>query len=167
MSDETRELIIIGGAPEGVYRRALALARNLTALSDRGLCLGRPADDHEATSKNYQGIPEGILGTQMVPGLPAPGPSASARTFVTEKSRASTSTSNPFRVYIGEDRVPLRGGHRATGRAQAAGVLRVRADACRASVVSYCAGLRTRHSPRPRGHSWSAAATRRWRRCDS
>ena len=48
LSDQNvRELIIVGGGPAGLHGRAVRRARRPGAARDRGLRLGRPADDHE------------------------------------------------------------------------------------------------------------------------
>ena len=44
---DVRNVIVIGGGPAGLHGRAVRGAREPRAARDRGLQLGRPADDHE------------------------------------------------------------------------------------------------------------------------
>jgi thioredoxin reductase (NADPH) len=100
MSDETRELIIIGGGPAG-YTAALYAARaNLQPLVIEGFAWGGQlmiTSDVE----NYPGYPEGILGPQMMQDFRRQAERFGAE-FVTDDVTRVDFSEHPFRVYVGE-----------------------------------------------------------------
>jgi thioredoxin reductase (NADPH) len=100
MTDETRELIIIGGGPAG-YTAALYAARaNLEPLVIEGFAWGGQlmiTSDVE----NYPGYPEGILGPQMMQDFRRQAERFGAE-FVTDDVTRVDFSEHPFRVYVGE-----------------------------------------------------------------
>jgi len=100
MSDETRELIIIGGGPAG-YTAALYAARaNLQPLVIEGFAWGGQlmiTSDVE----NYPGYPEGILGPQMMQDFRRQAERFGAE-FVTDDVTRVDFSEHPLRVYVGE-----------------------------------------------------------------
>jgi thioredoxin reductase (NADPH) len=100
MTDETRELIIIGGGPAG-YTAALYAARaNLEPLVIEGFAWGGQlmiTSDVE----NYPGYPEGILGPQMMQDFRRQAERFGAE-FVTDNVTRVDFSEHPFRVYVGE-----------------------------------------------------------------
>ncbi|HTS73930.1 MAG TPA: thioredoxin-disulfide reductase [Gaiellaceae bacterium] len=100
MTDETRELIIIGGGPAG-YTAALYAARaNLQPLVIEGFAWGGQlmiTSDVE----NYPGYPEGILGPQMMQDFRRQAERFGAE-FVTDDVTRVDFSEHPFRVYVGE-----------------------------------------------------------------
>jgi thioredoxin reductase (NADPH) len=100
MTDETRELIIIGGGPAW-YTAALYAARaNLEPLVIEGFAWGGQlmiTSDVE----NYPGYPEGILGPQMMQDFRRQAERFGAE-FVTDDVTRVDFSEHPFRVYVGE-----------------------------------------------------------------
>ncbi|HXZ58103.1 MAG TPA: thioredoxin-disulfide reductase [Gaiellaceae bacterium] len=100
MTDDTRELIIIGGGPAG-YTAALYAARaNLQPLVIEGFAWGGQlmiTSDVE----NYPGYPEGILGPQMMQDFRRQAERFGAE-FVTDDVTRVDFSEHPFRVYVGE-----------------------------------------------------------------
>src|SRR6266516_2224738 len=98
MSDETRELIIIGGGPAG-YTAALYAARaNLRPLVIEGFAWGGQlmiTSDVE----NYPGYPEGILGPEMMRDFRAQAERFGAE-FVTDDVTRVDLSERPFRVFV-------------------------------------------------------------------
>ena len=96
-----REVVIIGGGPAG-YTAALYTARaNLRPLVIEGFQWGGQL---MITSEveNYPGYPEGALGPQMMADLRAEAERFGTE-FVTDDVTAVDLSSNPFRVWIGDD----------------------------------------------------------------
>ncbi len=100
MSEETRELIIIGGGPAG-YTAALYAARaNLQPLVIEGFAWGGQlmiTSDVE----NYPGYPDGILGPQMMQDFRRQAERFGAE-FITDDVTKVDFTEHPFRVWIGD-----------------------------------------------------------------
>ena len=100
MTDETRELIIIGGGPAG-YTAALYAARaNLEPLVIEGFAWGGQlmiTSDVE----NYPGYPDGIMGPEMMQDFRRQAERFGAR-FVTDDVTKVDFTEHPFRVWIGD-----------------------------------------------------------------
>jgi len=100
MTDNTRELIIIGGGPAG-YTAALYAARaNLQPLVIEGFAWGGQlmiTSDVE----NYPGYPEGILGPQMMQDFRRQAERFGAE-FVTDDVTRVDFSERPFRVCVGE-----------------------------------------------------------------
>src|SRR6266516_4335158 len=100
MSDETRELIIIGGGPAG-YTAALYAARaNLRPLVIEGFAWGGQlmiTSDVE----NYPGYPEGIMGPEMMQDFRRQAERFGAE-FVTDDVTRVDLNEPPFRVWVGE-----------------------------------------------------------------
>jgi len=100
MTDNTRELIIIGGGPAG-YTAALYAARaNLQPLVIEGFAWGGQlmiTSDVE----NYPGYPEGILGPQMMQDFRRQAERFGAE-FVTDDVTRVDFSELPFRVCVGE-----------------------------------------------------------------
>jgi thioredoxin reductase (NADPH) len=100
MTDETRELIIIGGGPAG-YTAALYAARaNLEPLVIEGFAWGGQlmiTSDVE----NYPGYPDGIMGPEMMQDFRRQSERFGAR-FVTDDVTKVDFTEHPFRVWVGD-----------------------------------------------------------------
>ena len=100
MTDETRELIIIGGGPAG-YTAALYAARaNLEPLLIEGFAWGGQlmiTSDVE----NYPGYPDGIMGPEMMQDFRRQAERFGAR-FVTDDVTKVDFTEHPFRVWVGD-----------------------------------------------------------------
>ena len=100
MTDETRELIIIGGGPAG-YTAALYAARaNLEPLVIEGFAWGGQlmiTSDVE----NYPGYADGILGPQMMQDFRRQAERFGAE-FVTDDVTRVDFSEHPFRVYVGD-----------------------------------------------------------------
>jgi thioredoxin reductase (NADPH) len=100
MTDETRELIIIGGGPAG-YTAALYAARaNLEPLVIEGFAWGGQlmiTSDVE----NYPGYADGIRGPEMMQDFRRQAERFGAR-FVTDDVTKVDFTEHPFRVWVGD-----------------------------------------------------------------
>ena len=100
MTDETRELIIIGGGPAG-YTAALYAARaNLEPLVIEGFAWGGQlmiTSDVE----NYPGYPDGIMGPEMMQDFRRQAERFGAR-FVTDDVTKVDFSGHPFRVWVGD-----------------------------------------------------------------
>ena len=100
MSDETRELIIIGGGPAG-YTAALYAARaNLQPLVIEGFAWGGQlmiTSDVE----NYPGYPDGIMGPAMMQDFRRQSERFGAE-FVTDDVTRVEFDEHPFRVFVGD-----------------------------------------------------------------
>src|ERR671914_2396323 len=100
MSENVRELIIIGGGPAG-YTAALYAARaNLEPLVIEGFQWGGQlmiTSDVE----NYPGYPEGILGPEMMQDFRRQAERFGAE-FVTDDATKVDFSERPFRVWVGE-----------------------------------------------------------------
>jgi thioredoxin reductase (NADPH) len=100
MTEETRELIIIGGGPAG-YTAALYAARaNLEPLVIEGFAWGGQlmiTSDVE----NYPGYPDGIMGPEMMQDFRRQAERFGAR-FVTDDVTKVDFTEHPFRVWVGD-----------------------------------------------------------------
>ncbi len=100
MTEETRELIIIGGGPAG-YTAALYAARaNLEPLVIEGFAWGGQlmiTSDVE----NYPGYPDGIMGPEMMQDFRRQAERFGA-TFVTDDVTKVDFTEHPFRVWVGD-----------------------------------------------------------------
>jgi len=100
MTDETRELIIIGGGPAG-YTAALYAARgNLQPFVIEGFAWGGQlmiTSDVE----NYPGYPDGIMGPEMMQDFRRQAERFGAE-FVTDDVTKVDFTEHPFRVWVGD-----------------------------------------------------------------
>ncbi len=100
MTDETRELIIIGGGPAG-YTAALYAARaNLRPLVIEGFAWGGQlmiTSDVE----NYPGYPDGVMGPQMMQDFRRQAERFGAE-FVTDDVTKVDFSEQPFRVWVGD-----------------------------------------------------------------
>jgi len=100
MTEETRELIIIGGGPAG-YTAALYAARaNLRPLVIEGFAWGGQlmiTSDVE----NYPGYPDGIMGPEMMQDFRRQSERFGAE-FVTDDVTKVDFTEHPFRVWVGD-----------------------------------------------------------------
>ncbi len=101
MTDETRELIIIGGGPAG-YTAALYAARaNLEPLVIEGFAWGGQlmiTSDVE----NYPGYADGILGPQMMQDFRRQAERFGAE-FLTDDVTRIDFTEHPFRIWVGDN----------------------------------------------------------------
>jgi thioredoxin reductase (NADPH) len=101
MSENVRELIIVGGGPAG-YTAALYAARaNLEPLVIEGFQWGGQlmiTSDVE----NYPGYPEGVLGPEMMKDFRRQAERFGAEFISDDVSRVDFSES-PFRVYVGDE----------------------------------------------------------------
>src|SRR5256714_11177860 len=101
MTDETRELIIIGGGPAG-YTAALYAARaNLEPLVIEGFAWGGQlmiTSDVE----NYPGYADGILGPQMMQDFRRQAERFGAE-FLTDDVTRVDFTEHPLRVWVGDN----------------------------------------------------------------
>src|SRR3954465_12780613 len=113
MTEETRELIIIGGGPAG-YTAALYAARaNLEPLVIEGFAWGGQlmiTSDVE----NYPGYADGILGPQMMQDFRRQAERFGAE-FVTDDVTKVDFTEQPLRVWVGDDEYTGRAVIVATG----------------------------------------------------
>jgi thioredoxin reductase (NADPH) len=100
MTEETRELIIIGGGPAG-YTAALYAARaNLRPLVIEGFAWGGQlmiTSDVE----NYPGYPDGIMGPEMMQDFRRQSERFGAE-FVTDDVTKVDFSKHPFRVWVGD-----------------------------------------------------------------
>jgi thioredoxin reductase (NADPH) len=100
MTEETRELIIIGGGPAG-YTAALYAARaNLRPLVIEGFAWGGQlmiTSDVE----NYPGYPDGIMGPEMMQDFRRQSERFGAE-FVTDDVTKVDFSEQPFRVWVGD-----------------------------------------------------------------
>jgi len=100
MTEETRELIIIGGGPAG-YTAALYAARgNLEPLVIEGFAWGGQlmiTSDVE----NYPGYPDGIMGPEMMQDFRRQAERFGAK-FITDDVTKVDFTEHPFRVWVGD-----------------------------------------------------------------
>jgi len=100
-TNDTRELIIIGGGPAG-YTAALYAARaNLSPLVIEGLVWGGQlmiTSDVE----NYPGYPEGVLGPVMMQEFRTQAERFGAE-FLTDDVTRVDFSERPFRVYVGDE----------------------------------------------------------------
>jgi thioredoxin reductase (NADPH) len=100
MTNETQELIIIGGGPAG-YTAALYAARaNLRPVVIEGFAWGGQlmiTSDVE----NYPGYPDGIMGPEMMQDFRRQAERFGA-TFVTDDVTKVDFTEHPFRVWVGD-----------------------------------------------------------------
>jgi thioredoxin reductase (NADPH) len=100
MTEETHELIIIGGGPAG-YTAALYAARaNLRPVVIEGFAWGGQlmiTSDVE----NYPGYPDGIMGPEMMQDFRRQAERFGA-TFVTDDVTKVDFTEHPFRVWVGD-----------------------------------------------------------------
>src|SRR3954465_15004135 len=136
MTEETRELIIIGGGPAG-YTAALYAARaNLEPLVIEGFAWGGQlmiTSDVE----NYPGYPDGILGPQMMQDFRRQAERFGAE-FVTDDVTKVDFTEHPLRVWVGETEHTAEAVIVATGAsARQLGLESERA--LQGKGVSYCA----------------------------
>jgi thioredoxin reductase (NADPH) len=101
MTNETQELIIIGGGPAG-YTAALYAARaNLRPVVIEGFAWGGQlmiTSDVE----NYPGYPDGIMGPEMMQDFRRQAERFGA-TFVTDDVTKVDFTEHPFRVWVGDN----------------------------------------------------------------
>ncbi len=101
MTEDIRELIIVGGGPAG-YTAALYAARaNLRPLVIEGIQWGGQlmiTSDVE----NYPGYPEGILGPSMMQEFRAQAERFGAE-FTTDDVTRVDFSERPFRVFVGDD----------------------------------------------------------------
>jgi thioredoxin reductase (NADPH) len=101
MTDETRELIIIGGGPAG-YTAALYAARaNLAPLVIEGFAWGGQlmiTSDVE----NYPGYADGILGPQMMQDFRRQAERFGAE-FLTDDVTRVDFSEHPFRIWVGDN----------------------------------------------------------------
>jgi thioredoxin reductase (NADPH) len=101
MTEETRELIIIGGGPAG-YTAALYAARgNLEPLVIEGFAWGGQlmiTSDVE----NYPGYPDGIMGPEMMQDFRRQAERFGAK-FITDDVTKVDFTEHPFRVWVGDN----------------------------------------------------------------
>jgi thioredoxin reductase (NADPH) len=101
MTEETHELIIIGGGPAG-YTAALYAARaNLRPVVIEGFAWGGQlmiTSDVE----NYPGYPDGIMGPEMMQDFRRQAERFGA-TFVTDDVTKVDFTEHPFRVWVGDN----------------------------------------------------------------
>ena len=144
-TNDTRELIVIGGGPAG-YTAALYAARaNLSPLVIEGVQWGGQlmiTSDVE----NYPGYPEGVLGPAMMQDFRAQAERFGAE-FLTDDVTRVDFSERPFRVYVGDEE------HRAWTVIVATGAnarqlgLRAR-SALQGKGVSYCAVCDARVLPR-------------------
>src|SRR5918992_878048 len=113
MSENVRELIIIGGGPAG-YTAALYAARaNLEPLVIEGFQWGGQlmiTSDVE----NYPGYPSGVLGPEMMQDFRRQAERFGAE-FVTDDVTRVDFSERPFRVYVGNDEFRARTVVIATG----------------------------------------------------
>jgi thioredoxin reductase (NADPH) len=100
-TDDTRELIIIGGGPAGFTAALYAARANLNPLVIEGIQWGGQlmiTSDVE----NYPGYPEGVLGPVMMQEFRAQAERFGAE-FLTDDVTRVDFSERPFRVYVGDE----------------------------------------------------------------
>jgi thioredoxin reductase (NADPH) len=100
-SNDTRELIIIGGGPAGFTAALYAARANLSPLVIEGIQWGGQlmiTSDVE----NYPGYPEGVLGPVMMQEFRAQAERFGAE-FLTDDVTRVDFSERPFRVYVGDE----------------------------------------------------------------
>ncbi len=118
-NDDVRELIIIGGGPAG-YTAALYAARaDLKPARDRGLPVGRPADDHERR-RELPRLRRRDHGPEMMEDFRRQAERFGAE-FVTDDVTKVDFSERPFRVWVRQGRVPREVGDRRHRREARAG----------------------------------------------
>jgi thioredoxin reductase (NADPH) len=101
VSDDVRDLIIIGGGPAGLTAAIYAARANLTPLVIEGFGAGGQlmlTTDVE----NYPGFPEGIQGPELMQSFRAQAERFGATTIQADVSRVDLSR-RPFRVWVGDE----------------------------------------------------------------
>jgi thioredoxin reductase (NADPH) len=100
-TNDTRELIIIGGGPAGFTAALYAARANLSPLVIEGIQWGGQlmiTSDVE----NYPGYPEGVLGPVMMQEFRAQAERFGAE-FLTDDVTRVDFSDRPFRVYVGDE----------------------------------------------------------------
>jgi thioredoxin reductase (NADPH) len=101
VSDDVRDLIIIGGGPAGLTAAIYAARANLTPLVIEGFGAGGQlmlTTDVE----NYPGFPEGIQGPELMQSFRAQAERFGATTIQADVSRVDLSR-RPFGVWVGDE----------------------------------------------------------------
>jgi thioredoxin reductase (NADPH) len=102
MSDEPRNLIIVGGGPAG-YTAALYAARaNLEPLVIEGFQWGGQLQN-TTDVENYPGYPDGIMGPQMMQEFRAQAERFGARMITDDAARLELSDGGIQRVFVGDE----------------------------------------------------------------
>ena len=158
-----RNVIMIGGGPAG-YTAALYAARaDLEPLVIEGFAFGGQlmiTSDVE----NYPGFTDGILGPELMQEFRAQAERFGAEYLTDDVTRVDFSE-RPFRVCVGDDEYLAETVIVATG-ATARQLGPAIGARLQGKGVTYCAVCDAAFY-RDRRSSWSAAATRRWRRRSS
>ena len=111
---DVRNVIIIGGGPAGLHRSALLGAREPASARDRGVQLGRPADDHLGR-RELPGLRRRRHGPGDDAGLPPPG-RALRRRVPHRRRHARRLLGAPLPGLRRQRRVPGRQRHRRDRR---------------------------------------------------
>ena len=102
MTENVRELIVIGGGPAG-YTAALYAARaNLEPLVIEGFQWGGQLQN-TTDVENYPGYPEGIMGPEMMNEFRAQAERFGTRFLTDDATRVELSDGGPQRVFVGDD----------------------------------------------------------------
>ena len=159
MSENVRELIIIGGGPAG-YTAALYAARaNLEPLVIEGFQWGGQlmiTSDVE----NYPGYVEGVLGPEMMKDFRRQAERFGAE-FISDDVTRVDFSERPFRIYVGDEEYRAEAVIVATG----ANARQLELDSeRRLQGRGVCTAPSATRRSSARRRSWSSAAATRWRR---